>query len=240
MRLSWVNPARCLPACMKPPAEGLVVVDDRGALSPRGHHQVAPSAQPGLHDLITAARAAGHLVKVSSAYRSYDDQARVYRETTQIGRAARPGHSEHQLGTAIDLRLPTKLAIDWLAAHAADFGFALSYPDGKQRLTGYRPEPWHIRYVGQTLAERLRGDGQILEELFRAHPEIGESGSCEDCEATSSRAPCGTISAAGVCTGTVLGWCFDGALANVDCAVSGQMCGPSSDGTPDCLAAPTP
>jgi hypothetical protein len=161
---------------------------------------------------------------VSSAFRSYEDQVNVFRTMKQPGRAARPGHSEHQLGTAIDLKLPTKAAIEWLADSAAAHGFALSYPDGKQRITGYRPEPWHIRFVGLALANELREKGITLEELFRARPELGESGTCGDCPSPISRARCGAVTEEGQCKGTVLKWCYDGALATVDCAVSNQRC----------------
>jgi hypothetical protein len=176
-------------------------------------------------------------MRISSAFRSYRDQARLFRAVTikERGRAARPGHSEHQLGTAIDLRLPTTKAIEWLAEHAAQHGFALSYPPGKQRLTGYRPEPWHVRFVGPEVAAELHHQGWTLEEMFRARPDLGESGSCGDCPGAISRARCGAVDAVGNCRGTVLTWCYDGALAAVDCAVSHQTCERGVDGSlPDC------
>jgi D-alanyl-D-alanine carboxypeptidase len=235
-RLAWVNPARCLPACTYDPSPTLVRVDEAGEPSARGAHRVADSAQPALRDLIAAARQAGHLVKVSSAFRSYRDQARVWNGTKEPGRAARPGHSEHQLGTAIDLRLPTTAAIDWLAEHAPSFGFALSYPDGRQRITGYRPEPWHVRFLGRELAEQIHGQGTTVEETLRAEPDLAEWGSCQDCPLSASRSSCGKVTVDGLCQGTVLTWCYDGALATVDCAVSGQRCGDSPrTGKPDCL-----
>ena len=150
---------------------------------------------------------------------------RVFRETKQVGRAARPGHSEHQLGTAIDFRLPTTAALDWLAEHAHEHGFVLSYPEGKQRITGYRPEPWHVRFVGQRLTNELRRSGLILEERFRTQPDLGESGTCDDCPQPASRSACGDIDAAGKCDGSVLLWCYDDALASVDCGASKQRCG---------------
>ena len=220
-----MNPARCLASCDHDPSETLVRVDDSGIAAEQGTHQVDGSVQPALRDLVAAARAAGHNVRVASGYRSYKEQAKLFRTMKQIGRAARPGHSEHQLGTAIDLRLPTTAAIDWLAENAAAHGFALSYPEGKQRITGYRPEPWHVRYVGRSVAEEVRKNRWTLEELFRARPDQGESGSCEDCPAKSSHAPCGKVTAEGSCRGTVLRWCYDGALATVDCAASQQRCG---------------
>jgi D-alanyl-D-alanine carboxypeptidase len=231
-----VNPARCLSSCTYDPSSGLIRVNDGGERDARGRHRVAREAQPALRDLIEAARAAGHLIKISSAFRSYRDQARMFETTKEAGRAARPGHSEHQLGTAIDLRLPTSAAIVWLAGEAAGFGFALSYPDGRQRVTGYRPEPWHVRFVGRELAELISKTGGTVEETLRARPELGESGSCEDCPLAASRAGCGEVTSSGLCQGTLLTWCYDGALATVDCAVSGQRCGRSPQtGEPDCL-----
>ncbi len=234
-RLAWVNPARCLAACAFDPGAALVRLDDGGAPSPRGKHRVEATAAAALADLMAAARAAGHAVHINSTYRSYQDQTRVFRTMKERGRAARPGHSEHQLGTAIDLRLPTTAAIDWLAAHAFEHGFALSYPAGKQRLTGYRPEPWHVRFVGRDVADELHRRGWTLEELFRARPALGESGGCADCPAAISRRACGAVTAAGACQGTVLTWCYDGALAAVDCAVSEQTCGAATaTGPADC------
>jgi hypothetical protein len=176
-------------------------------------------------------------VRIESAFRSYDDQMRLFGQIKQVGRAARPGHSEHQLGTAVDLRLPTSAAITWLAEHARDHGFALSYPNGKQRITGYRPEPWHVRFVGDELATQLHDNNWSLEELFRSRPDLGESGSCDDCPLPASRTPCGAIAAAGTCDGTVLRWCYDDALATVDCAASKQRCGRARTSDPyDCIA----
>jgi hypothetical protein len=175
-------------------------------------------------------------MRIESAFRSYDDQERLFKKIKQVGRAARPGHSEHQLGTAIDFRLPTTAAIRWLGEHAAEHGFALSYPDGKQRITGYRPEPWHVRFVGNELAKELREQATTLEELFRTRPQLGESGRCDDCPLPASRTACGAITAAGTCDGTVLQWCYDGALATVDCAASKQRCGrPAESDDHDCI-----
>lgn len=234
-RLVWVNPARCLPACALDPAANLVRVNDRAERDERGRHRIAQEIESPLRGLLDAAKAAGHNLRIESAFRSYEEQARLFAATKEQGRAARPGHSEHQLGSTVDLRLPTGAAIAWLSAHAADFAFALSYPPYKQRLTGYRSEPWHIRYVGPKLAQLLRQSGSTLEELFRAQPALAESGTCMDCPLPASRAACGDVTATGSCAGTVLMYCYDGALASIDCAVSGQRCGLSTAGVFDCL-----
>lgn len=240
-RLPWVNPARCLASCSFAPTHELVRLNRQGELDARGKFQLGAQTQAALLMLLQAARAAGHELRLESAYRSYQDQARVFADIKEPGRAARPGHSEHQLGTVADLRLPTSAAIDWLAAHAAGFGFALSYPPGKQKLTGYRPEPWHVRFVGRELAAELHDHQQILEEYFRAHPERGESGGCADCPLPASQAACGAATPQGSCAGSVLTWCYDGALATVDCATSQQVCGAVAGGAEyDCLPKPPP
>jgi LAS superfamily LD-carboxypeptidase LdcB len=240
-RLAWVNPARCLPSCGHDPTAALVRVNERAEEDPRGAHRVEATALAALRELLAAARAAGHAVRITSAFRGYAEQARLFRSTKEEGRAARPGHSEHQLGTTIDLRLPTSAAIAWLAEHAAGHGFAVSYPEGKQRLTGYRPEPWHIRYVGRDVAEELARRGWTLEELFRQRPELAESGRCDDCPSPLSRAPCGRVTDRGLCRGTVLVWCYEGALAAVDCASSKQTCRTTAEGSPpDCVTPASP
>jgi hypothetical protein len=236
-RLAWVNPSRCLSPCAFHPGDALVRVNDGAVDDPRGGFRVDSTALVALRALLTAARVAGHKIRISSAFRSYDEQARLFRTTKDKGRAARPGHSEHQLGTTIDLHLPTTRAIDWLAEHVAAHGFALSYPPGKQRTTGYRPEPWHVRFVGHDIAARVPVGG-TLEDLFRRHPDLAESGDCADCPASASRAECGALTVGGTCEGSVLNWCFDGARNAIDCAAFGHTCG-NSGAVADCVPAHT-
>ena len=98
--------------------------------------------------------------------------------------SARPGHSEHQPGTALDLRIvdgPAPWSGDfastpagrWLATNAWRYGFVISYPAGKSDVTCYAPEPWHVRYVGKTIAQEVEASGLTLREwLWReAHPQ---------------------------------------------------------------------
>lgn len=211
-----------------------------GQADARGRHQLDAAAVGPLQELLLAGRTAGHTMRIASGFRSYAEQGRLFRKTKEKGRAARPGHSEHQLGTAVDLRLPSTAALVWLAEHALDHGFAVSYPPGKQRITGYRPEPWHLRFVGATVAAELRRAGSTLEELFRARPQLAESGTCEDCPTAASRRPCGRTGDRGTCAGDVLVWCYDGALAMVDCAAFKQNCGqPPGAPVPDCVQGAT-
>ena len=110
---------------------------------------------------------AGAGVRVVSAYRSYSTQQTVYqREVNKLGvrtarlRVARPGHSEHQLGTTLDIS-NTRGAYDWLARRAWRFGFVISYPPGERATSCYRNEPWHVRYVGRDRAARIRESGMV-------------------------------------------------------------------------------
>ncbi len=115
-----------------------------------------------------AARADGVTLVFSSAYRSYDYQAGLFaRYADQFGEtqadrfSARNGHSQHQLGTAMDFgsiddSFAETVAGKWMADNAWRFGFSLSYPQGMEELTGYIWESWHFRYitVPGTLIER--------------------------------------------------------------------------------------
>lgn len=147
--------------------------------------QISTRAIADLQRLDSAAKAAGLQLMLASGYRSYDTQIAVYsNEVKNYGQAqadrqsARPGHSEHQTGLAIDLAPASGKCLiaecfgelpegQWLAAHAHEFGFVIRYPQGKEAITGYLYEPWHVRYVGPTLAAELNRLGNpTLEEFF--------------------------------------------------------------------------
>lgn len=132
--------------------------------------------------MAAAAGAAGHSIWISSGYRSYQNQADIFAyNVTKYGSAeeankisARPGESEHQTGLALDLdsldgsgftaAFGTTPSGQWLAAHCAEYGFILRYPQGKIWATGYIYEPWHFRYVGVELAKILTESGLTVEE----------------------------------------------------------------------------
>lgn len=128
--------------------------------------------------LSSAAAQQGLNIYLSSGFRSYDYQAQIYNNyCNRDGQAAadtysaRPGYSEHQTGLAIDVNqiddsfIGTPEAI-WLENHCHEFGFILRYPQGKQDITGYQYESWHIRYVGTDLATQIHASGLTLEEYF--------------------------------------------------------------------------
>lgn len=148
-----------------------------------GGQQMRREPADALSRLRQGASAAGFKINPLSGYRSYSTQAATYQGwVNQLGQAqadresARPGHSEHQTGLAIDVGSGvcdiepcfggTKDG-QWLAAHAHEYGFIIRYQQGKESITGYVYEPWHIRYVGTALATELRTKGvQTLEEFF--------------------------------------------------------------------------
>jgi hypothetical protein len=231
---AWVNPARCVSPCTHPSPPNLVGIDERGRLSSSPAFSFDATAQPALEVLLTGSRNAGRDVTVSSAYRTYEEQAALWDvyNATEPGRAARPGHSEHELGLTVDL----SGELDWITEHAWESGFALSYPRGKEKTTGFRFEPWHYRYVGADVARSIHAAGSTPEEYFAAHPEVTISGDCSDCTLPASMSVCGELTAAGSCEGNVLTWCMQGARAAVDCTSSELVCGPlASEGGHDCV-----
>lgn len=150
--------------------------------------QAASDAVVQMFQAITAET--GLQLQAQSAYRSYSTQVSVYQGwVDSLGQAdadltsARPGHSEHQTGLAIDVNaLPDQgCALEpcwgalpeaqWVAANAYRFGFIVRYPDGKTPITGYEYEPYHLRFVGIELATEMHTTGvTTLEEFFGLPP----------------------------------------------------------------------
>ncbi len=138
--------------------------------------------------LMRSAESTGVGLRTLSGYRSYDYQTGVYDSyVAKDGQAiadtysARPGYSEHQTGLAIDLGNPDgscdleqcfgeTAGGKWLAANAHKFGFIIRYQKGKENITGYQAEPWHLRYVGKVLAVELKKSNLTLEEFFGLPP----------------------------------------------------------------------
>jgi D-alanyl-D-alanine carboxypeptidase len=132
-----------------------------------GGHRVRRLVIGDLRAMVAAARRDGITLRVSSAYRSFADQKALYDAFVDaLGpdaaalRAARPGHSEHQLGTALDFR-NTSGAYSWLARKGWRYGFVVSYPKGERAVSCYRYEPWHLRYFGRTRAAEIHRSGLV-------------------------------------------------------------------------------
>jgi poly-gamma-glutamate synthesis protein (capsule biosynthesis protein) len=127
----------------------------------------------------------GVTIKVSSGFRSYSTQKGLFENALKItGEAtsvsvAKPGYSEHQLGTTMDItgasinynsangrfdKTPEDL---WLRENAYLYGFVQSYPEGKESITGYKYEPWHYRYLGTELAEKIKDSKLTTTEFLK-------------------------------------------------------------------------
>ena len=117
-----------------------------------------------------------------SGFRSYDYQTQLYQNyVNKDGKeaadtySARPGYSEHQTGLAFDIlngaggllgdNPQDEKAIEWLHSHAHEYGFIVRFQEGKEAITGYQAEAWHLRYVGD-IAEQIYTSKQTLEEYF--------------------------------------------------------------------------
>ena len=182
-RTTLVDPLYALPRAYAPP--DLVPVA-RAGLAGRG--DVRALLIDDLRSLVQAASEAGHALVSVSAYRSYDYQVGTFNSwVNQLGReralevSARPGHSEHQLGTAIDFSTaggpaPWDVADwaqtpegGWLEQNAHRYGFVMSYPEGTQGTTCYDYEPWHYRYVGKEAAAEIHAREITLREWLWEH-----------------------------------------------------------------------
>jgi D-alanyl-D-alanine carboxypeptidase len=173
-----VDRSHRLPADYVP--EDLVSLPDNGVPTLGGRELLLRrEAAEHLGALISAAAADGEELVVASAFRSYEDQRLSYGRLKSIygagadSMSATPGHSQHQLGTAVDFtnaatayqvkrRFGYTSASWWLRDHAPEHGFVLAYPPGGDE-SGYGWEPWHYRYVGVENAERLERSGLTLQ-----------------------------------------------------------------------------
>ncbi|GAA3932991.1 M15 family metallopeptidase [Microbacterium soli] len=152
------------------------------------------SMRPEVADALSRMGAAmvaegGGALGVNNAYRSYGLQQVTYSrfvrsegvEGADAG-SARPGHSEHQSGLAVDVvacssgcgslgQFGATAQSDWIVRHAHEYGFIVRYEKDAEGVTGYMPEPWHLRYIGVELATVYHEGGfRTLEEFFGLPP----------------------------------------------------------------------
>jgi D-alanyl-D-alanine carboxypeptidase len=155
------------------------LVDSAGA-GVNGGYLIRSLVMSDLRAMAADARANGTPIKLVSGYRSHAQQQSTFDYWVGLGgyeqalrTSARAGHSEHQLGTVIDVTSEggaapwdyadwaTTPAGAWMAANAWRYGFVMSYPRGSFDLSCYDYEPWHYRYVGRDLAARIAGSGRV-------------------------------------------------------------------------------
>jgi D-alanyl-D-alanine carboxypeptidase len=145
-------------------------------------------AAEAIEKLVAGAKKDGINLAGVSAYRSYATQKSLFQryvlkdgEEKAKTYSAVPGTSEHETGLAIDVSGSdgkcaaedcfggTKEA-NWLEKHAQEYGFIIRYPKGKEKITGYQYEPWHIRYVGADTAKDMAAKKMTMEEYYNAVP----------------------------------------------------------------------
>ena len=173
-----LDPIYLLPSTYVPP--DLVSTNNSGIA---GGGKVRNLAIADLRFMQRAAKNAGKPIAVSSAYRSYTAQSNLFAsDVIALGyeaallHTARPGHSEHQLGTTIDFK--SKRLADtspdgdwantragrWMKNNAWKYGWVMSYPKDKTSVTCYQYEPWHYRYFGRTIAAQIQASGLTVRE----------------------------------------------------------------------------
>ncbi len=120
----------------------------------------------------------GIYLYIASGFRSYSYQQSLYNNyVSRDGRtladtySARAGHSEHQTGLAFDINNPSSSFINtreaiWIEKNCAKYGFIIRYQKSKESITGYKYEPWHIRFLGKKLAKKVTKSGKCLEEYL--------------------------------------------------------------------------
>ncbi len=142
-------------------------------------------AARALEELFSTAQKNNINLYCVSAYRSYGLQKSIYeKRVIKVGKentdkyVAYPGQSEHQTGLAVDVTNEkgsrNELISDfgqtkegkWLKENAHSFGYIIRYPEGKENITGYSYEPWHIRYVGVKNSKEIKNKNIVLEEFI--------------------------------------------------------------------------
>lgn len=137
-----------------------------------------------LKKMFVSAKNEGIALTVTSAYRSFQQQVSIFNSWVSLAGlksaesfSAKAGFSQHQLGSTVDIGAIGKSNLNdafgvstegvWLANNSYKFGFVLSYPKGKEKITGYNYEPWHFRYIGVGNAQTMINSNMILEEFLQ-------------------------------------------------------------------------
>ena len=164
-------------------SRGIILANKGYALSSSFNPGINPEASEALNQLKSAGIKQGLNITTISGFRSYQTQKSVYNGyVNKNGRekvdtySARPGHSEHQTGLAFDLGENNRVdfsssfgetkAGKFIANNAHKYGFIVRYPKGKDHITGYKYEPWHVRYVGKDIAKQVFDGGLTLDEYL--------------------------------------------------------------------------
>ena len=172
--------------------DGILMVNKTYSLPSDYNPGLDPQALEAFYNMRNAAMQDNVAIDICSSFRSYADQEQLYNlYASERGAkaadevSARPGHSEHQTGLAIDVNT-TEFGFEdtpagqWLDKHCHEYGFIIRFPKGKEDITGYDYEPWHIRYVGVENSKKIAESGLCLEEYlgvkseYKDDPNIAE------------------------------------------------------------------
>lgn len=147
-------------------------------------NQLREEASQALTDMFAAAEQADLFLFARSGFRSYDTQVHLFNgyaekhgEEAANTYSAKPGFSEHQTGLVMDVtsesvqfQLTEQFGDvpegEWIRDHAHEFGFIIRYPQGKEDITGYIYEPWHLRYLGKDVAAAVYESNVTYEEFL--------------------------------------------------------------------------
>lgn len=152
--------------------------DDLVPLGEWSNYKLREKAAEAFLKLVAAAKLDGVSIVPYSAYRSYETQDIIYnRYVSQDGKeeadtySARPGHSEHQLGLAVDVWSYGYNEIKeedakWLSDNSYKYGFIIRYTKENKPITGYIEEPWHLRYLGDDIATDVYKSGLTYDEYY--------------------------------------------------------------------------
>ena len=158
--------------------DGVLIANKTYALPSYFGYGLTDETYQAYNAMVAAAAADGITLWMESGFRSYETQSFTYQSFVwDRGVAladlcsARPGHSEHQTGLALDFNTTSDAfaytpEAAWIEAHCAEFGFIIRYPQGKEEITGYKYEPWHVRYLGMEKAAEISASGLTLEEYY--------------------------------------------------------------------------
>lgn len=160
---------------------GILIVNKKYSIPSDFAADINTDALTALKEMQSAASKEGLSLPNISDFRSYTTQKNLYeRYITESGLyyantySARPGHSEHSTGLAFDIgninyAYGLTASGKWLSENCYKFGFILRYQKGKEKITGYNYEPWHIRYVGKENAEKIYNSGLSLEDYLNLY-----------------------------------------------------------------------
>lgn len=158
--------------------DGILIVNKSYGLPENYDPGLQPIAEAAFEQLCNGAAAEGLNIYDGSDFRDYAYQVQIYNNYCELYGwekadtfSARPGHSEHQTGLTIDCNTIDDAFSEtpeaaWLGEHCAEYGFIIRFPKGKESITGYKYEPWHVRYVGVETAREIQKYDLTLEEYL--------------------------------------------------------------------------